>query len=187
VNQIHVRPEGPKEVEAVSRLVQSAFAPSPVHELLYALRTSSAWRDLSFVAELEGELVGHLAFTRGWLDAPARLVEVLILSPMSVLPRVQRLGIGTALVTQSLRLLADRQEPLVFLEGNPRFYSRAGFQSALKAGFVAPSTRIPGPAFQFFPLERYESWMTGQLVYPDVFWESDAVGLRPNASVQPSV
>jgi putative acetyltransferase len=86
--------------------------------------------------------------------------------------------VGSALVEAALRLAAQRPEPLVFLEGSPRYYPRFGFVAGGSMGFTAPSVRIPPPAFQVFPLASYEPWMRGALVYPDVFWRHDAVGLR---------
>jgi putative acetyltransferase len=42
--------------------------------------------------------------------------------------------------------------------------------------------RIPEPAFQVATLPGYDqAWMRGALVYPDVWWRHDAVGLRPEA------
>ena len=174
----HIRLEAPDEVATISRIVGDAFGNDKTPDLHQALRDSNAWLGLSFVAEVGGELVGHISFTRGWLDAPDEIVEVLILSPVSVLPSHQRQGIGTHLILTALEMLATRAEPLVFLEGDPRFYSRLGFIPGKEAGFIRPSVRIPEPAFQFVKLPKYESWMTGQLVYPDAFWEMDCVGLR---------
>lgn len=173
-----VRPERPSDVVRVDEVVAAAFGDEPVADLLAALRLSSAWRDLSFVAELDGLVVGHVSFTRGWLDAPARLVEVLVLSPLAVDPAVQRRGVGSTLVRRSLAMLQGRSEPLVFLEGDPAYYGRLGFLPGGPDGFTAPSTRIPPAAFQQVRLPSYQPWMTGALVYPDVFWQHDAVGLR---------
>lgn len=64
--------------------------------LLDALRGSAAWLDLSYVVELDGAVVGHVSFTRGWVDAETSLVDVLVLSPLSVRPDVQRRGHGRA-------------------------------------------------------------------------------------------
>lgn len=173
-----VRPETPED-RAVSReVVAAAFGDEPVADLLDGLRTSSAWRDLSFVAEHDGKVVGHVSYSRGWLDAPTRLVEVLVLSPLSVHPDAQGRGVGSALVRRTLELLRDRPEPLVFLEGSPAYYGRHGFRPGVPHGFTPPSVRIPPAAFQFVALPTFEPWMTGALVYPDVFWENDAVGLR---------
>lgn len=175
---VQVRREQPDDLPAVRAVVAAAFGDEPVAELLDALRRSSAWRALSFVAVVQDRVVGHVSFTRGWLDTPTRLVEVLVLSPLSVSPSAQRGGVGSMLVRRSLELLQARPEPAVFLEGSPSFYGRLGFRPGGDAGFTAPSPRIPPAAFQFVPLPAYEPWMTGALVYPDAFWEHDAVGLR---------
>lgn len=173
-----VRAEQDDDAAAVREVVSAAFVDEPVAELLDGLRASSAWRDLSFVAEVDGAVVGHVSYTRGWLDAPDRLREVLVLSPLSVHPVQQGRGVGSALVRRSLAALTDRPEPLVFLEGAPAFYGRLGFRAGADGGFAAPSTRIPPAAFQWVPLTSYQRSLSGVLVYPDVFWEHDAVGLR---------
>lgn len=175
---VNVRDEWPADEGQVRDVVAAAFGEEPVAELLDGLRESVAWLGLSYVAERGGEVVGHVAFTRGWLDAPASLVEVLVLSPLSVRPDHQGTGVGSALVRESLRLLESRPEPLVFLEGSPRYYPRLGFTPGGVLGFTAPSVRIPAPAFQVYRLPAYETGLTGALVYPDVFWRHDAVGLR---------
>jgi len=177
-----VRTEEASDLPETREVVAAAFGDEPVVELLDGLRASSAWRDLSFVAEQDGRVVGHVSFTRGWLDAPQRLVEVLVLSPLSVHPSSQGTGVGSTLVRRTLELFQDRPEPLVFLEGSPSYYSRLGFRPGGPHGFTAPSTRIPPAAFQFVVLPTYEGWMTGALVYPDAFWEHDSVGLRDAAA-----
>jgi putative acetyltransferase len=164
---------------ATRAVVAAAFGDEHAPRLLDALRVSPAWLDLSFVADDQGDIVGHVSFTRGWLDAERRLVEVLVLSPLSVRPDRQRRGIGSELVGHCLRLLErERHEPLVFLEGSPSYYPRLGFVPGATLGLTAPSVRIPEPGFQVVTLPAYEPWMTGALVYPDVFWVNDAVGLR---------
>lgn len=180
-----VRPETPDDVPSVREVVAAAFGDESIAPLHDDLRGSSAWRDLSFVAEVDGRVVGHVCFTRGWLDAPKRLVEVLVLSPLSVHPGAQGAGVGQALVRRSLELLTDRPEPLVFLEGSPAYYSRLGFRPGGTLGFSSPSQRIPPAAFQVLALPAYDDSMTGALVYPDVFWEHDAVGLRESTLPDP--
>jgi putative acetyltransferase len=55
---------------------------------------------------------------------------------------------------------------------------RFGFSPGGALGFRKPSLRIPDDAFMALPLPSYEPWMSGTLVYSQVFWEYDAVGLR---------
>jgi putative acetyltransferase len=176
---VTVREERPADRQAVRDVVADAFGGPEVADLLDDLRESPAWLGLSFVAEYGGEVVGHVAYTRAWLDAPDELVDVLVLSPLSVRPDRQREGIGAALVRETLAGLAGRPEPLVFLEGDPGFYGRLGFVPARPVGFTPPSARIPDLAFQVVTTSTYQASLSGALVYPDVFWRHDAVGLRP--------
>jgi putative acetyltransferase len=128
-------------------------------------------------------VIGHVMFSRGWLDAPLRLLEVRILSPLAVMPAEHRRGIATALVRHGLAMLAASGVAAVFLEGGPQYYCRLGFVPARPLGFRKPSLRIPDRAFQVITLPAYEPWMTGTLVYPEVFWRHDAVGLRDQPSL----
>ncbi len=175
-----VRAMRPAEFDEVRALSVAAFGGDPaIGPLLDALRGSWAWEDdLSFVAEVDGSIAGHVLYTHAFLDAPERIVDVLVLSPIGVRPGLQRRGIGGRLIEESLRVLERRSEPLVFLEGHPGYYPRFGFLRAGALGFTAPSVRIPDAAFMVYPLPSYSSWMTGALVYSDAFWRVDAVGLR---------
>ena len=181
---LSVRPERPGEERRIRAVVEEAFAGAAVvGELVDALRRSPDWLPgLSFVAELDGGVVGHILFTRSLLDAPPRLVDVLVLSPLAVAPAHQGQGIGSALVRHGLRETRRLGgEPLVFLEGDPRLYGRFGFEPAEPLGFRRPSLRIPEPAFQVVRQPSWEPWMTGTLVYSRVFWDLDCVGLRDPA------
>jgi putative acetyltransferase len=176
-----VRPETLDDVDVVEEVTRAAFGGEEVTRLLHALRDSVAWLGLSYVAVLGGEVVGHVSYTRAWVDAPDRVVGVLVLSPLSVRPDRQRQGVGRALVDATLDVMRTRDEPVVFLEGDPAYYRRIGWQPASRWGFTAPSVRIPEPAFQAVLLPAYDTLdprPTGALVYPDVFWRFDSVGLR---------
>jgi putative acetyltransferase len=130
---------------------------------------------LSLVAEVDGEVVGHVMVGRNLLDAPRELVDVGVLSPLGVRPEFQRRGVGKALVAAAVE---GARFPLVFLEGDPGYYGPLGFRAGEDLGFRRPSLRIPPAAFQVWPKPGYEDWMTGTLVYDRVFWDLDAVGLR---------
>jgi putative acetyltransferase len=177
-----VRPEQAGDHDAVRAVHLAAFGDHGrvVAALVDDLRAGlDAGPGLSLVATVgSGAVVGHALFSRALLDAPQRLVDVQVLSPLAVHPDHQRRGTGGALVGAGLRLLADRGVPVVFLEGDPGYYARLGFGAATAQGFRTPSLRIPEPAFQALALPGHEPWMTGTLVYPDVFWRHDCVGLR---------
>ena len=173
----------PADAPAIAAVVTEAFGPAEgpvVARLVEALRPAPAGDPaLSFVtASASGQVIGYALATRGLLDAPRRLVDVLVLSPLAVVPAHQGRGVGSRLMRHVLAVMQDRPEPLVFLEGSPAFYPRFGFQPGGPLGFRRPSLRIPEPAFMVHPLPAYEPWMTGTLVYADPFWRLDCVGLR---------
>lgn len=181
---MEIREETPSDVESVHELQRAAFAhqADQVDALVRELRHSlTSEPGLSLVSvDAAGEVVGHALFTRNLLDAPARLVDVQVLSPVGVRPDAQRRGVGSALIRHGIKTLAARAVPAVFLEGSPDYYSRFGFEPGSDHSFRRPSLRIPRPAFQVLLLPAYEPWMTGTLVYRQEFWRHDLVGLRPS-------
>jgi putative acetyltransferase len=174
-----VRPQRVGELAAVVDVVGEAFGQPVVAELVTRLQDSPAGRaGISLVAVLAGDIVGHIQLSKCWVDAPDRLVQVLTLSPLAVLASRQGHGIGGALVREALLAAQRARWPLVFLEGDPRYYRRFGFEAAHTRGFTRPSTRIPEEAFQVAVLPDWEPSIAGVFVYTDIFWELDCVGLR---------
>jgi putative acetyltransferase len=171
-----IRDQHASDREAVLDVLTRAFADPPVNALELSLQERPD--SFGFVAVSEGRVVGHVRLTRGWIDAEPRLVEVLVLSPLSVDPELQRRGIGGALVAHAVARSEAMAAPAVFLEGSPRYYSRLGWRPASEIGVTPPSARIPLPAFQAVALSRWEDWMRGALVYAEPFWSNDCVGLR---------
>ncbi|WP_275956149.1 GNAT family N-acetyltransferase [Nonomuraea sediminis] len=178
---MNLRGEQPGDRESVRMVHLQAFGDhgAVVGELVDTLRgTITPDTGISLVAENAGRVIGHIMFTPSLLDAPRRLVQVQVLSPLAVAPEYQQQGVGSALVRRGLELLAERSVPLAFLEGDPGYYQRFGFQPGSVHGFRKPSLRIPDAAFQVIKFPGYEPWMTGTFVYSQPFWQHDAVGLR---------
>jgi putative acetyltransferase len=179
--QVTVRAQRPQDLAGIRALHLAAFGGhgAVVVRLVDDLLAAGGDGAVSLVADDgTGQAVGHVLFTRALLDAPRRLVDVQVLSPLGVLPERQRQGVGAALVRAGLQAQAERGVPVVFLEGDPAYYARLGFTAGAAQGFRRPSLRIPAGAFQAVRLPAHEPWMTGTLVYPDVWWRHDAVGLR---------
>jgi len=172
-----VRPYRATDDQPVRQLLSAAFGRGSVADLAAELRDSDAHR-AALVAELDTEVAGIVQLSRGWLDAPRRLVEVLVLSPLGVLPELQGRGIGSVLVLAAIGAAERLGSPLLFLEGSTRYYPRFGFSPGAEHGFRRPSERIPEAAFQVMLFAGWQDWMVGALVYPDVFWRHDSVGLR---------
>ncbi|MCY4726118.1 N-acetyltransferase [Nocardioides sp. STR2] len=174
-----IREAGDVDTPAVEALVEAAFGDqgASVNDVMARLRGVEDMA-VELVAESDGEVVGCVALSRAWLDARERLVDVLVLSPLAVSPGRQRQGIGGRLLAEVPRVAEGLGSPLVFLEGAPDYYGRHGWSAASDHGLERPSLRIPDPACQVLLLGGHEQWMTGRLVYPDVWWRLDLVGLR---------
>jgi putative acetyltransferase len=172
---VTIRPATGADEGGVLRVVSAAFARDEVVDL---------WREVgptahaSLVAELDGAVVGHVGLSPAWVDARRELVEVWFLSPLSVRPDLQGRGLGTRLVEAAIEAARASGTPALFLEGSPDYYADRGFESASGRGFVVPSARVPDPAFQCVVFDSRQPWMAGRLVYPDVWWRHDLVGLR---------
>lgn len=175
-----IRRQRPDELPAVMALGDLAFGPDErIGELVAALQDGSCFSGDSFIAVTpEDAVIGHVMLTRCWLDAEDRLLTLPVLSPLAVHPDHQGEGLGEALIAYAIGSAREAGEIGVVLEGDPAYYSRHGFEPAEPWGLRRPSPRIPRTAFQWVRLPAHEPWMRGQVVYPDVFWRFDAVGLR---------
>jgi len=178
---MEIRAARPDDLAAIESVVAAAFEEEldgRVVRMLHALDSTGATRASIVAVDDHEHVVGHVQLSRSWVDARPALVEVLVLSPLSVAPERHREGIGTALVRAALASAEDLGAAAVFLEGASRYYGRRGFQAAGPLGFGRPSPRIPEVAFQVALLPAWEVWMVGPLVYCEAFWSTDTVGLR---------
>lgn len=168
-----VRRERAGDVEAIRRVHAGAFpcpegADQPVEvRLVDELRVSNAWVPaLSLVAEMAGEVVGHVVCTRAMLGAPP--VPALGLGPLGVLPAHQRCGVGVALVRAVIGAADAQGEALVALLGDVGYYERFGFRPAAELGIEAPDPSW-SIHFQALPLSAYDPSMRGPFRYATPF------------------
>lgn len=137
-----IRPEAHADFAAVRSLTTAAFAGAE-HSLQTEAAIVDALRDagaltISLVAEQDGDIIGHAAFSPVLIDGKA--VGWFGLGPVSVLPGRQRAGIGTALILEGVRLLKHAGAAGCVVLGVPHYYRRFGFTSdhALRYGGVPP-------------------------------------------------
>lgn len=134
-----IRLETPADYREAETLTREAFWNRYVpgcaeHLVLHQLRRHPDFVSaLDFVAEEDGRLVGHIAYTRAVIRRKNRDgLAVLCLGPVSVLPERQRTGIGSVLIRHSLQAAGDLGYAAVCLYGDPRYYHRFGFRCAEK-------------------------------------------------------
>lgn len=117
---------------AIESLYRSAF---PVEErdlvtsvAVDLLRSDFVPEVLSLIAEVDGEVAGHVAFSPV-VDSASDEAIGAILAPLAVCPALQRRGIGTTLVKAGIRQLSASGIDLFFVYGDPAFYARYGFDA----------------------------------------------------------
>jgi putative acetyltransferase len=155
---------------AAIRAVNVAAFPTPAEaDLVEVIRASERFvPELSLVACLGEDVVGHLLLSYVTLQTGDGPEEVLELAPMAVVPEHQNEGIGSALVVAGLDAAEVRDEPLVLVLGHPWFYPRFGFRPASGFGIVPPRP-VPDAAFMVKPLTTYRRVLSGRVVYPAAF------------------
>ncbi|HEY8057412.1 MAG TPA: GNAT family N-acetyltransferase [Acidimicrobiales bacterium] len=168
-----VRRERPGDTTAARTVQVAAFATAatdaeePIEAgLLDELRRDDGWiPELSLVAEVEGEVVGHVVCTRATVGADRR--PALGLGPIGVVPEHHGNGIGSALVHAVVAVAEALDETLVALLGDPAFYGALGFGPAADVGVEAPDPSW-GVAFQVRVLDP-SAVVAGPFVYAEPF------------------
>ncbi|MCL4457475.1 MAG: N-acetyltransferase [Nitrospirae bacterium] len=126
-----LRNERAADIEAITEVTIAAFKNHPISHhteqfIINALRAAGALT-ISLVAEIDGQVIGHIAFSpvtvsdgaTGWYG----------LGPVSVLPDYQKQGIGKSLINEGLSLLKNMGGQGCALVGYPDYYKRFGFKN----------------------------------------------------------
>jgi putative acetyltransferase len=161
-----VRHEVAADHEAIRQVNQLAFGQDAEARLVDTLRDGGYFR-LSLVAELAGQVVGHILFSDLPIVTAAGTVPGLALAPLAVLPEFQNRGIGSALVRKGLETCRDQGHGIVIVVGHPHFYPRFGFSTELAARLESP---YAGEAFMALELVPGAlDGVTGWVQYPPPF------------------
>ena len=161
-----VRVETDADHSAIRHVNEAAFGTSEEADLVDALRTQGVVL-ASVVAELEGEVVGHILFSRMSIENGTTAIPAVALAPMAVAPHHQRQGIGGRLIRHGLATLRRLDERIVLVVGHPTYYPRFGFSSER-----ARSLEHPFPAEAFMALELTPGALEGirgSVRYPRAF------------------
>jgi len=163
--KVAIRSETDADVGAITEVTVAAFETLEISNhteqfIITALRAAKALT-VSLVAEVDGRVIGHIAFspvaisdgTRNWYG----------LGPVSVLPEYQRQGIGKALMQEGLSRLKDMNARGCCLVGHPDYYKKFGFRNM-------PGLVLKGvPQEFFFALSFDGHTPQGTVTFHDAF------------------
>lgn len=140
-NDIIIRLEKKVEYREVEKLVRESFwnvykPGCSEHYVLHVLRDDPAFvKELDFVMEKDGRLIGQNVFVRTVINADdGRDIDVLTMGPICIAPELKRKGYGKLLLDYSLEKAAEMGFGAVLFEGNIDFYGKSGFDYARKFG-----------------------------------------------------
>lgn len=171
-----IRKEILSDYDRVIELTAKAFETMPFSDgnedkLVENLHKANTFiPELSLVAELDRQLVGHILFTPMVIDNGQQQFQSLVLGPVSVLPEFQKQGIGGQLMLAGHQKAKELGFQSVILIGHPEYYPRFGYKPASRWGI---KTLIPLPSDDvFMAVELTEGALTGvsgMVVFPPEF------------------
>ena len=175
--KIVIRPETAADADAIREVTVEAFKTLEISEhteqfVIQALRAAGAL-SLSLVAEVDGRVVGHIAFSP--LTISDGTADWYGLGPVSVLPDHQRQGIGKALMEQGLSQLKSMGAGGCCLVGHPDYYRKFGFSNA-------PGLVLEGVPPEFFFALAFDGPVPqGSVIFHQAF-KADGAHERPGSA-----
>lgn len=158
-----IRPEKPGDEGAIGEVVAAAFGRVQEAELVTRLRDSGDLV-LSLVAEDNG-IIGHVAFSRLWIQHDGKRAGGISLAPVAVLPERQHRGVGRALIGAGHLQLKARGEKIVLVLGDPGYYRRFGFSHQPASAF---GCAYQGSELQALRLSA-DAPASGEVIYSPAF------------------
>jgi predicted N-acetyltransferase YhbS len=155
--EVSIRKEQPTDYQRVFDIVELAFRTMPFADgdeqfLVVSLRKNAAFiPELSLVAEVDHEVVGHIMFTPLQVVEGDKVFNSLTLAPVSVHPDYQHQGVGSKLIEEGHRIARNMGFTSCFLLGHPEYYPRFGYGSTAKWG-IPPPHGAPPEAFMAIEL-----------------------------------
>lgn len=136
---VAIRQQTAEDDLAVYRVNAQAFGRDVEARLVEGLRANPDYvPELSLVAEVGGEIVGHILFSPISIEVAKEAIPAISLAPLAVLPEHQNMGIGSALVMRGLEACCSLGHRIVIVLGHPNYYPRFGFSTELAKELACP-------------------------------------------------
>lgn len=177
MSQVHIRQEISDDYQHVRALVKAAFADltysdQTEHFLVERLRNAPTFiPELSLVAEVDGQVVGHILLTRILIQGDRMQTPSLALAPVSVHPDFQGQGIGGALIRTSHEIAQQQGYHSIILLGHEDYYPRFGYQPTADFGIQLPFEAPPQNCMLIELQPGCLDKVSGVVEYPPEFME----------------
>ncbi|MBD3922153.1 N-acetyltransferase [Paenibacillus sp. PR3] len=168
-----IRTENERDYDQVYKVNYAAFGNREDEaKLVERIRATPYFvPQLSLVAELDGEIVGHLLLSRAEIVNGTECHEVIVLAPIAVKPAHQKHGIGRQLIQEGLERCRQLGYYVVLLIGHPSYYPKFGFKPARPLGLELKQFEVPDDVFMVCELKDNELLhIQGELIYPVAFF-----------------
>jgi putative acetyltransferase len=158
-----IRYAHPADHAGIEALLAAAFRHPDEAALVARLRADE---DALFelITEDDGDLVGHILFSRLWVD---RFELYGALAPLAVHPDRHRQGLGAKLVRAGLESARELGCYGVQVLGDPDYYGRFGFTADAAREIISPYRGLA--AFQALALEEDAFACAMGVTYPNAF------------------
>ena len=140
------------------------------HYMVHSLRHKDGINDLSFVAEMNGKIVGHIIYSNAYIQkTDGTKVNILNFGPLSVHPQYQKQGVGTALMKHSIDCARTLGYGAILFFGRPEYYPQFGFVEAKEFG-ITDCDGYNYPAFMAMELKNnYLKGVTGKFIEAPIY------------------
>ena len=183
-NDYTIRREKTDDYRTVENLTREAFwnvyrPGCSEHYVLHQFRDRPEFvKELDFVLEVGGEIIGHVMFVRAEITADdGRVLPIMTFGPISIRPDFQRKGYGKILLDFALERAAEMGAGAVCMEGNIDFYGKCGFDVASKSGihyYAEPRDEVV-PYFLLKQLQKgFLDGFTGVYKTPSGYFVEDS-------------
>jgi predicted N-acetyltransferase YhbS/uncharacterized protein YdhG (YjbR/CyaY superfamily) len=181
--KVNLRLEKKSDWKTVEQVIYRAFRDAPPtdaddgREALLAkkIRSCPAFiPELDYVAELHGAVIGNIMYTHSKIvNDNGGEWETLTFGPLSVLPKYQRDGVGSALIRKTLDVARELGHRAILIYGHESYYPRFGFKPALEFGITTEDGKN-FPAFMALPLnDGALDGVHGRLICDEVYTALD--------------
>ena len=163
--EIIIRKETKSDIDAIAEITKAAFQNNPHSNqteqfIINALLNANSLT-VSLVAEINGNVVGHIAFSPVTISDGSS--DWYGLGPISVLPELQKQGIGKSLIREGIASLKTLGAKGCMLVGDPGYYKRFGFRNP--TNLVLEGV----PRENFLALQLEESKANGTVTFHEGF------------------